>query len=66
MKNLLLGIVIGTCITSFVTASNPLESGQIVWLPAITGTVNGYGYEFGLAPDGRVVWRQFKGAGLLR
>jgi hypothetical protein len=61
MKNLLLGIVIGLCIIAFVKASNPnpLDSGQVVWLPAMTGTVNGHGYELGLAPDGKVVWRKF-------
>ena len=59
MKNLLLGIVIGLCIIAFVKASNPLDSGQIVWLPVTYGTVNSHGYELGLAPDGRVVWRKF-------
>ena len=59
MKNLLLGIVIGLCIIAFVKASNPLDSGQIVWLPATYGTVNNYGYELGLAPDGKVIWRKF-------
>ncbi len=47
MKNLLLGIVVGLCITAFVKASNPLDSGHVVWLPATTGSVNGYGYELG-------------------
>ena len=50
MKNLLLGIVIGLCIIAFVKASNPLDSGHVVWLPAMTETVNGHGYELGLAP----------------
>jgi hypothetical protein len=59
MKNLLLGIVIGLCIIAFVKASNPLDSGQVVWLPATYGTVNGHGYQFGLAPDGKVVWQRF-------
>jgi hypothetical protein len=59
MKNLLLGIVIDLCIIAFVKASNPLDSGHIVWLPAMTGTVNGYGYELGLAPDAKVIWRKF-------
>jgi len=59
MKNLLLGIVIGLCIIAFVKASNPLDSGQVVWLPSTYGTVNGHGYEHGLAPDGRVVWQKF-------
>ena len=59
MKNLLLGIVIGVCIISFVKASNPLDSGQTAWLPAImTGSVSGYSYDLGLAPDGKVVWRK--------
>jgi hypothetical protein len=59
MKNLLLGIVIGLCIIAFVKASNPLESRQVVWLPSTYGTVNGHGYELGLAPDGIVVWQNF-------
>jgi hypothetical protein len=60
MKNLLLGIVIGLCIIAFAKASNPLDSGHVVWLPATYGIVNGlYGYELGLAPDGKVVWRKF-------
>ncbi|HSS17964.1 MAG TPA: hypothetical protein VLQ29_13465 [Candidatus Dormibacteraeota bacterium] len=53
MKNLLLGIVIGLCIIAFVKASNPLDSGKVIWLPATYGTVNGHGYELGLAPDGQ-------------
>ena len=44
MRNLLLGIVIGLCIIAFVKASNPLDSGQVVWLPNTYGTVNGHGY----------------------
>jgi len=59
MKNLLLGIVIGLCIIAFVKAANPLDSGSVVWLPATYGTVNGHGYELGLAPDGKVVWQKF-------
>jgi hypothetical protein len=59
MKNLLLGIVIGVCIIGFVKASNSLDSGHVVWLPATFGTVNGHGYELGLAPDGKVVWQKF-------
>ena len=59
MKNLLLGIVVGLCIVAFVKASNPLDSGHVVWLPAMTGNVSGHGYMFGLAPDGKVVWRKF-------
>ena len=59
MKNLLLGIVLGLCIIGFVKASNLLNSGHVVWLPATTGSVNGYGYMLGLAPDGHVVWRKF-------
>ena|SRR5215510_4055709 len=43
MKNFLLGIVIGLCIIAFVKASNPLDSGHVVWLPATYGTVNGQG-----------------------
>ena len=49
MKNLLLGIVLGLCIIGFVKASNLLNSGHVVWLPATTGSVNGYGYMLGLA-----------------
>jgi hypothetical protein len=52
MKSLLLGIVIGLCIIAFVKASNPFDSRQVVWLPATYGTVNGHGYQLGLAPDG--------------
>jgi hypothetical protein len=59
MKNMLLGIVIGLAIMAFAKASNPLEGGHVVWLPATYGTVNGHGYEMGLAPDGRVVWQRF-------
>lgn len=59
MKNLLLGIVIGLSIIAFVKASNLLDSGQVVWLPITYGTVNNHGYELGLAPDGKVVWRKF-------
>jgi hypothetical protein len=59
MKNLLLGIVIGLCIIGFVNASSPLDSGHVIWLPATYGTVNGHGYQLGLAPDGRVIWRKF-------
>jgi len=50
MKNLLLAIVIGLCIIAFVKAANPLDSGRVVWLPMTYGTVNGHGYELGLAP----------------
>ena len=39
MKNFLLGIVIGLCIIAFVKASNPLDSGHVVWFPAMTGTM---------------------------
>jgi hypothetical protein len=59
MKNLLLGTVIGLCIITFVKASNPLESGHVVWLPSTYGTVNGHGYQLGLAPNGTVVWQKF-------
>jgi|GEM_PF-6793503 hypothetical protein len=59
MKNLILGIVVGLCIIAFVKASNPLDSGHVVWLPAMTGSVNNHGYMLGLAPDGHVVWRKF-------
>jgi hypothetical protein len=59
MKNLLLGILIGVCIIAFAKASNLLDSGQVVWLPLTYGTVNGHGYELGLAPDGHVVWQKF-------
>ena len=59
MKNLLLGIVIGLYAIAFVKASNPLNSGQVAWLPATYGTVNGHGYELGLAPGGNVVWQKF-------
>ncbi|HEY2625251.1 MAG TPA: hypothetical protein VGI41_00725 [Candidatus Udaeobacter sp.] len=59
MKNIVLGIVIGLCIIAFVNASNPLDSRQVIWLPATYGTVNGHGYELGLAPDGQVIWRRF-------
>jgi hypothetical protein len=62
MKNLLLGIVIGLCIIAFVKASNPLDLGQVVWLPAMTGTVNGHGYELGLAPDVTIL-KPFESAG---
>jgi hypothetical protein len=59
MKNLLIGIVIGLCIMAFAKASNPLDSDHVVWLPATYGTVNGHGYQLGLAPDGKVVWQRF-------
>jgi hypothetical protein len=59
MKHLLIGIVIGLCIIGFVKGSNPLDSGQVVWLAATYGTVNDHGYQLGLAPDGKVVWRKF-------
>jgi len=32
MKNLLLGIVIGLCISHSLKAANPLDSGSVVWL----------------------------------
>ena len=35
------------------------DKGEVVWLPAMTGTVNGSGYIMGLAPDGAVVWRRY-------
>lgn len=58
MKHLFLGIVIGLCIMGFAKATNPLESGHVVWLPATYGTINGHGYQLGLAPDGKVVWQK--------
>jgi hypothetical protein len=40
------------------TAWAQIDSGHgIVWLPAMTGTVNGRGYQMGLRNDDVVVWR---------
>ena len=60
MKKLVIVITIALCVFALVKASNPLDSGQIVWLPAMRGTVNGHGYELGLAPNGTVVWHRVR------
>jgi hypothetical protein len=52
--------IVVLCVFALVKASNLLDSRQIVWLPVTRGTVNGYGYELGLAPDGTVVWHRVR------
>jgi len=60
MKKLIVVLTIALCVFALVKASNPLDSRQIVWLPATRGTVNGYGCELGLAPEETVVWHRVR------
>jgi hypothetical protein len=60
MKKLIIVLAIALYVFAVVKASNPFDSRQIAWPPATRGTVNGYGYELGLARDGTVVWHRVR------